>query len=176
MRTRNGLLRAPRAAENATGAVLAATVAPLLALLIASTPAQASGSVSLVAHPYPFGTNSKSSKHGNQVAQQARTSIRAQGPMGSYPRNRGHPRRRRCGSVTITPMSGDVLFDIVTRGVRCRPAKRRLRAWGKNGYRPRGGPRGYRCREIQTFAAGNGRLRCHRNGRRLPVIAFTTGT
>jgi hypothetical protein len=81
----------------------------------------------------------------------------------------------RCGRVTITPMSGDVLTKIKTRGIGCKAARRKLSQWGKAGYRPRPGPRGYRCRTIIKYKVGNTRDRCRRKGRRLPVISFDTG-
>ena len=84
------------------------------------------------------------------------------------------PRLRRCGSVVIQPQSDSVLFDVRVRGIGCRAARRKLRAWGRNGYRPRTGPRGYRCRAIGQAGPG-ARNRCRRRGHRLPLITFRSG-
>lgn len=79
---------------------------------------------------------------------------------------------RRCGSIVFTPQSGEVLSRIATRGIRCRAAKRKLWAWRNNAYRPRSGPRGYTCRgPNRPFT----RKVCRRHGRRVPLIAFTSG-
>jgi hypothetical protein len=80
-----------------------------------------------------------------------------------------------CGRVTITPQSGDVLYNIHARGIGCRSARRALRAWGRNGYQPIGGPRGYRCRTVRTYAAGNSRRLCRASSNRRRVISFDTG-
>jgi len=79
---------------------------------------------------------------------------------------------RGCGAVTITSNSGDVLFAIRAEHISCPRARSTLRNWGKAGYVPRSGPRGWRCRTVKTFVAGNGRESCRRGRAR---ILFTTG-
>jgi len=82
----------------------------------------------------------------------------------------------RCKSVVITPRSGNQLYGVKARGVSCSKARRALRRWGKNRYRPRTGPRGYRCRTVRRFPAGNVRLRCRAGkGRTSKAIGFNTG-
>lgn len=84
---------------------------------------------------------------------------------------------RRCGDLFFTPNSGDGLFDIKTRGIGCRAARERLREWRTDGYQPRTGPEGFRCRTIRRFNAGNGRERCARHlSGRTQAIYFTSGT
>jgi len=81
-------------------------------------------------------------------------------------------RTRRCGNLVFTPQSGDVLGSIRARGISCKRARSKLRAWRRNSYRPSSGPRGYRCR-----GGGPGkRSTCRRKGRRVPVISFISGT
>ena len=76
-----------------------------------------------------------------------------------------------CGHVVITPRSGDGLSKIKALGISCRAARRKLRAWGKAGYRPPG-PRGYRCRSKIPPR----RSVCRRKGHRRPVISYLSGT
>jgi hypothetical protein len=76
-----------------------------------------------------------------------------------------------CGHVVITPRSGDGLSKIKALGISCRAARRKLRAWGKAGYRSPG-PRGYRCRSQIPPR----RSVCRRKGHRRPVISYISGT
>lgn len=79
---------------------------------------------------------------------------------------------RGCGAVTITGNSDDVLFAIRAEHIGCARARSTLRRWGNAGYVPRSGPRGWRCRTVKTFVAGNTRQSCRRGDAR---ILFTTG-
>lgn len=79
---------------------------------------------------------------------------------------------RGCGAVTISANSGDVLFAVRAEHISCSRARSTLRRWGKAGYLPRSGPRGWRCRTVETFVAGNTRKSCRRREAR---ILFTTG-
>jgi len=91
------------------------------------------------------------------------------GPVAEVPAAKGST--HSCGSLIITPQSDNALLHIRTRGIGCRSARRRLRAWAKHGYRPMTGPRGYRCKMPTPYQEGQ-RIRCHRKGHRLPVISF----
>jgi hypothetical protein len=83
-------------------------------------------------------------------------------------------RVHRCGNVVITPNSGNALSDVRASGISCRAARRKLRGWAKNGYRPTAGPRGYRCRSVGETIPG--RVKCKRKGRRRPIISYISGT
>jgi hypothetical protein len=78
-----------------------------------------------------------------------------------------------CGEVTITPNSGDGLFEIEATGIRCDEARAVLEEWGKDDYSPSAGPRGYDCETIKEQPAGNSRLRCAGPGG--GTIEFDTG-
>jgi FlgD Ig-like domain len=79
---------------------------------------------------------------------------------------------RSCRTVVITPRSGNALYGIKAKGLFCNRARKTLLAWGRAHYRPRRGPRGYRCHTVRRYRAGNGRLSC-RSGKK--VISFNTG-
>lgn len=90
-------------------------------------------------------------------------------------RRTGSTAYHRCGSFTFTPHSDDALLYVRTRGIGCRAARRVLRAWHDNGYLPRSGPAGYRCKVISEETSGFRRTSCHRKHRRIPTISFNSG-
>jgi hypothetical protein len=79
--------------------------------------------------------------------------------------------RQRCDDVTITPNSGDGLFEVTVRGTSCEQARGALLEWGRNGY-PNPGPPGLECGPIERYPEGNVRLRCSGQGQ---AIEFDTG-
>jgi hypothetical protein len=81
----------------------------------------------------------------------------------------------RCGGFIFTPQSDDALFDVRSRGIGCHAVRRALQAWHDNGYQPRSGPTGYRCKVIGKTASGFRRTSCHRKHHRLPSISFSSG-
>lgn len=54
---------------------------------------------------------------------------------------------RSCGTVAAP---GFHAFEVETRGVTCKKARRLLKSWLEGGAKPSGGPRGWRCR--RSFA------------------------
>ncbi len=91
---------------------------------------------------------------------------------GAKPRRRSaRAKLHRCGTILFQRGSGEAMIRIVTRGIGCTAARKKLRAWRNNRYRPRTGPRGYRCTGGGPFS----RTTCRRAGRSVPVIAFTSG-
>jgi hypothetical protein len=83
---------------------------------------------------------------------------------------------RRCGTIVLTPNSGDGLFDVTAKNVSCRRARKVLGEWARAESAPRW-PEGFRCRVVRRYMAGNGRVRCtRRDGGRTQRIGFTTGT
>jgi hypothetical protein len=75
----------------------------------------------------------------------------------------------RCGTVTITPRSGDGLVDVRALGLSCGSARTTLRNWAKNGYRPTTGPVTWRC----TAAAPAKRSTCSRGSQRITYVSGT---
>ena len=83
---------------------------------------------------------------------------------------------RRCGTIVLTPSSGDGLFDVTARNVSCRRARQVLGEWAR-AENARRWPAGYRCRVVRRYMAGSRRVRCTRpDGERMQRIGFTTGT
>ena len=80
-------------------------------------------------------------------------------------------RAHSCGDLIFTPRTDDALYDIRTKNISCRRAKHKLRVWHANDYRPRTGPRGYRCKNLEPST----RATCRRKGHRLPLISFLSG-
>jgi hypothetical protein len=68
---------------------------------------------------------------------------------------------RSCGTVAAP---GYHAFEVTTRGITCRAARRLLKSWLEDDAKPSGGPRGWRCKK--SFARP---WRCTRRG---DVITF----
>jgi hypothetical protein len=77
-----------------------------------------------------------------------------------------------CRRVQFEPRSDYGLYRIKAKGIFCEAVRRKLFAWKRNGFRPKKGPRGFRCRVVRRYRAGNHRYSC-RGGKK--VISFDTG-
>jgi hypothetical protein len=85
------------------------------------------------------------------------------------------PKVRKCRSVVIFPRTDYVLDRVRARGIGCKAARRKLRAWAKGRYGPRRIPPAFRC-SVRKVGLVERQWTCRAGkGHRQKVMTFRTG-